>query len=150
MSDDSLFNYVNEHVSGFAHTLQLVIKDGFKQADAINTVLAKASAIISHIRKSSHATDILEDHTHLQTANAQMAMVRTILNVHEDKLRALDTQHQLTAYDRNILRDLIEVLTPFQSATHCVQGDRVVTGSMVVPCVRILKAELEELSSKHR
>ena len=29
--DDGLYEYVNEHVSCFAHTLQLVIKDGFKQ-----------------------------------------------------------------------------------------------------------------------
>ena len=72
-------------------------------------------------------------------------MVRSILNIPDEKLRSLDKQDQLTAYDRNILKDVIEVLTPCESATHCVQSDRVVTGSMAVPCVRILKAELEAL-----
>ena len=58
-------------------------------------------------------------------------------------------QHQLTLYDRNILRDLIDNLTPFESATHCVQGDRVVTGGMVIPCVQILKVELDTLYTKY-
>ena len=146
VSDDSLFEYV-------AHTLQLVIKDGFQQAGTINKVLVKASAVVSHVRKSMHATEMLENYKRLQTANAtqwnlQLAMVRSILNIPDEKLRSLDTQHQFTAYDRNILKDLIEVLTPFKSATHCVQGDRVVTGSMVVPCVRILKTKLEALYNK--
>ena len=153
VSDDSLFEYVNDHISCFAHTLQLVIKDGFQQAGTINKVLAKASAVVSHVRKYIHATEMLENYKCLQTANAtrwnsQLAMVRSILNIPDEKLRSLDTQHQLTAYDRNILKDLIEVLTPFESATHCVQGDWVVTGSMVVPCVRILKTELEALYNK--
>lgn len=31
----------------------------------------------------------------------------------------------------------IEILTPFETATHCIQGDRVVTSSMIVPCTRL-------------
>ena len=57
--------------------------------------------------------------------------------------------HQLTLYDQNILRDSTDILTPFESATHCLQGDRVVTGNMVVPCVRILKVELDALYTKY-
>ena len=61
--------YVNEHVSCFAYTLQLVIKDGFKQA-GINKVLTKTSAIMMHVRKSIHASELLEREKHLQSANA--------------------------------------------------------------------------------
>ena len=43
---------------------------------------------------------------------------------------------------------MIEILTPFERATHCIQGDKVITGSMALPCVRILKAEMEVLCSK--
>ena len=152
VSDDGLFDYVNEHVSCFAHTLQLVIKDGFKQAAGIDKVLAKTSAIVTHVRKSIHASEILECEKRLQSANAtrwssQLAMVRSILPVPEETL--LSTQHQLTAHDRNVLKDLTEILTPFESATHCIQGNNVVAGSMVVPCVRVLKGELEQLSYKY-
>ena len=82
VSDDSLFEYVNDHISCFAHTLQLVIKDGFQQAGTINKVLAKASAVVSHVRKYIHATEMLENYKRLQTDNAtqwnsQLAMVRS-------------------------------------------------------------------------
>ena len=122
--DPTMYAYIQQHLSCFAHTLQLVIKDGFKQAGAINKVLAKASAIVAHVRKS-------------------------ILAVPAEKLRELNTPQQLTAYDRRILEDLIEILTPFESATHHVQGDQVVTGSMVVSCVKVLKAEMNKLSAKY-
>ena len=76
-------------------------------------------------------------------------MVRLILRIPADRLHSLDMQHQLTLYDWNILTDFIDILTPFESATHCLQGDGVVTGSMVVPCFRILKVELDALYTKY-
>ena len=47
VSDDSLFEYVNDHITCFANTLQLVINDGLQQAGMGNKVLAKASAVVS-------------------------------------------------------------------------------------------------------
>ena len=52
--------------------------------------------------------------------NSQLSMVRSIVRNLEDKLHSLDMQHQLTLYDWNILRDSIDILTPLESATHCV------------------------------
>ena len=49
--------YLPEHDSCFIHTLQLVVKDGFKQAGMINKVLAN---IVSYVRRSIHANNILE------------------------------------------------------------------------------------------
>ena len=39
-----------------------------------------------------------------------------------------------------------EILTPFETATQCIQGDKVVTSSMIVPCIRVLKATMNTLS----
>ena len=50
----------NQHVPCFAHVLQLVIKDGFKQAARINKILSKASSIVSHVRKSIYSSEILK------------------------------------------------------------------------------------------
>ena len=47
-----------QHVPCFAHTLQLVIKDGFKQAGNINNVISKVSTIVSHVKKSIHAAEV--------------------------------------------------------------------------------------------
>ena len=44
--------------------------------------------------------------------NSQLSMIRSILRIPQ-KLNSLDIQHKLTSYDRKILEDLIEILTPF-------------------------------------
>ena len=60
----------------------------------------------------------------------------------------LGTSHKLTQYDRKVLQDLDEILTPFETATQCIQGDKIVTSSMIVPCIRVLKASMAKLSNK--
>ena len=144
----------NEHIPCYAHTLQLVIKDGFKQAGNISKVLGKASAIVSHVQKSVCASDILESENRLQNCNAtrwnsQLIMIRSILKIPQEKLESLDTRHRLTEYDRKILEDLVEILTPFETATNHIQGDNVITGSMVVPCTRVLKSTIDKLYEKY-
>ena len=150
---EDFYSELNQHVSCFAHVLQLVIKDGFTQAASINKVLNKTSSIVSHVRKSIVSSEILESEKCLKAANvtrwnSQLKMIRSILRIPEEKLQSLDT-HKLTAYDRKILEDVVEILTPFETATHCIQGDKVVTSSMVVPCVRVLKSTIDSLSHKY-
>ena len=46
----------------FAFTLQLVIRDGLKEAGRhLKTVIARTASIVGSIRKSIHATEILEN-----------------------------------------------------------------------------------------
>ena len=59
-----------EHHGCFAHALQLVIKDGFKNAGRIDRVISKCSKIVSHVRKSTIATEVLEGGKKLEIANA--------------------------------------------------------------------------------
>ena len=146
---DSL-EYVSEHDTCFAHTLQLVIKDGFKEIRAVRTILGKVATIVSHVRRSQSATEILEGERRLQAKNAtqwnsELRSIKSILRVSEDKLRLLDTAH-LTAHERKILEDLVEILSPFQEATDFTQGANIVTSSFVIPCIRGLKKSLETLS----
>ncbi|XP_011405551.1 PREDICTED: uncharacterized protein LOC105313654 [Amphimedon queenslandica] len=129
---DSL-DYVSQHDTCFAHTLQLVIKDGFKEIGAVSTVLEKVATIVSYVRRSQSATEIMEGETRLQLRNAT------------HKLRLLDTAH-LTAHERNILEDLVHILTPFEEATDYTQGANIVTSSYVIPCIQGLKEPLETLS----
>ena len=46
-------------------------------------------------------------------------------------------QHQVALYDQNILRDFFDIMTPFESAAHCVQGEGVVIGSWACPVYRV-------------
>ena len=71
------------HLLCFAHTLQLVIRDGLKVAGQhLKTVIAKAASIVGSIRKSIHATGILEIEKCVQAQNltrwnSQIKMIRS-------------------------------------------------------------------------
>ena len=140
---ENIFAFLPEHDPCFAHTLQLVVKDGLKEAGALTKVIAKASKVVTYVRKSTIATDLLEGEGRLQAANAtrwnsEVKMIRSVLDC-----------TKLTAYDRNLLQDLITILTPFEEATDIAQRQNIVSSSFVVPCVLRLKAELENMQSRY-
>lgn len=142
------------HSPCFAHTLQLVIKDGLKEAGGITRVLAKAATIVSHVRKSQVATELLESERRLQFRNAfrwnsEVTSIKSILRVPEDKLKSIDGVPRLTAYERKTLQDMVEILQPFQEATNLVQGENVVTASVVIPCLHGLRQALDSLSTTY-
>ena len=57
---------------------------------------------------------------------------------------------KLTVYETNIAKDLVEVLKPFEWATNMVQGQNKVTSSVVIPVVRALRNEIDNLSTKFK
>ena len=78
--DDCLAPF--KHHSCFAHSLQLVIKDGFRQ---INGIIAKCAKLVSFVHKSTIASDLLEGERRLQMStptrwNSQLKM-RSILSI---------------------------------------------------------------------
>ena len=127
-----------QHHGCFAHALQLVIKDGFKHASQIVRVISKCSKLVSHVRKSTIATEILEGEKKLEIANAtcwnsQLKMICSILAADPQKLDALEDAPKVTLYERNILKDLIEILTPFEEATDFSQVDHHPAAGYVLP-----------------
>ena len=77
-----------------SHSLHLVIHDGFKSAAQLNKVSAKDGKLVSHVRHSIHASDLLEGEKRLQPSNqtrwnSQLTMIRYILSIPESKLHAL-------------------------------------------------------------
>ena len=59
-----------EHHACFAHTLQLVLKDGLKKAGPINGVIKHCSNLVAFMRKSTIAADVLRYEKKLQKDNA--------------------------------------------------------------------------------
>ncbi|KAK2157685.1 hypothetical protein LSH36_186g00054 [Paralvinella palmiformis] len=139
---------LTEHDPCFAHSLQLVVKDGFKDTASSNKVLSKAANnMVSHVRWSLHATEVLEGEKRLQTKvatrwNSELKSVRSLLPVPEAKLQLVPTCQQLSAYEGNILEKLIAILTPFGEATDFAQGQNSVTVSFVIPCICGLRSSL--------
>ena len=138
----------------FAHTLQLVVRDGLKEAGQLSRVLGKTAKLVSFIHKSTIATDILEGVRRVETGcatrwNSQVKIIRAVLRVPEQKITATEGAPTLGAYERSLLKDLLEILEPFEEATDCAQRQNSVSASLVIPCVRGLKIHLDHMQSKY-
>ena len=57
-----------EHQACFAHTLQLVVKDGLAKVGQIGVAIKKCSNLVSFVRKSTVAADVLRHETNYKLA----------------------------------------------------------------------------------
>ena len=108
---------------------------------------------MSHVRKSTIATEILEGVNRLQSENctrwnSQLAMIQSVLNAPKDKLAKLKVP-QLTTYERKVLAELVEILLPFLDATEFVQVEKYPSAGYILPCISGLTEHLEAMSQKH-
>lgn len=149
------FMYLPQHNGCIVHSLQLVVKDGMKEIGFLRPLVSKVSALVSHIRKSTHTTDHLQEHQRVHTANTtrwncEVKMIRSVLQIPPDKLDQLDLGKvlKLTLYERNCLQDICDILVPFEEATDITQGDKIVTCSIVVSCIRGLRIQMTEMYSR--
>ena len=142
------------HLPCYAHTLQLVIRDGLKESGQhLKGIIAKAASIVGSIRKSVHATEILESEKRVQAQNltrwnSQIIMIRSLLNIPDSKFSELDLSVKLTTYEKKLLKELCEILSPFEEATNLIQKQNSVTASLPIPVTEELKQKLQCLSSK--
>ena len=137
-----------EHHGCFSH----VVKDGFKQASQIDRIINKCSKIVAHVHRSTIATATLEGEKTLKLANAthwnsQLKMIKFILAITSTKLDSLDAP-KLTAYEGNIIKEIIEILTPFVEAIDFAQVEDYPAG-YVLPCVRGLEHQLSMMVTKY-
>ena len=155
LSDDDLYQIKPKHYPCFAHTIQLVIKDGLANADQIKRVLGKASRLVNHVRHSTLASELFENVGRLQTANvtrwnSQLTMLKSLLKVsNSSAMQQLDYNGKLNVHELNIVKDIIEILTPFKWATDLTQGQNVVTVSYILPVIRGLRIEMNNLCQKY-
>ena len=76
-------------------------------------------------------------------------MIRSVLNEPLETLNELDTNYKLSAYERKLLSSLCDILEPFASATDYTQGEKCVTSSYVIPCIRGLKVQLSKMDTRY-
>ena len=146
---------IPQRVPCFAHTLQLAINDGLKSCRSISSIVTKASRIVNHVRKSTIATEKMEA-LYGKTLvaknetrwNSQLKMVRRIVEVDVDKV-VEKRELSLTSYEKAVLRELVEVLEPFEEATDILQGDKYSSISLVIPSLLGLKRHLNDLNTRH-
>lgn len=114
----------------------------------LKTVIAKAASIVSSIRKSINASEILGNEKRVQAQNltrwnSQIIMIRSILNIPESKLQKLELSVKLTAYERKLLKELCEILCPFEEDIQLIQQQNCVTGSLPIPVTEELHQKLQ-------
>lgn len=102
---------IPSHKRCYAHCLQLVIKDAFDKSDnSLRKIIVKMSKLVSHVRKSIHASVLLEEEKRVQASNAtrwnsQLHMIQSVLNIPEQKMEKIDCQG-IFSYNRKVLLEV--------------------------------------------
>ena len=72
-------------------------------------------------------------------------MLRSVIGVPQTTMDKLNLHTKLSPYDMNLIKEVCEILLPSEEATDKVQGNNIVTASMVLICVRGLRQEFSTL-----
>ena len=76
-------------------------------------------------------------------------MVRRIIAIPNDKLDALETTRKLTAIDREVLQEFVEIMTPIEEATDRTQGENIITASTVIHVITGLRHHLNGFTATY-
>ncbi|XP_004210748.1 uncharacterized protein LOC101239302 [Hydra vulgaris] len=149
-------------LSCFAHTLQLVVGDGLKEAK-IYSAQVKASKICTLLHTST-TFKVAFDKTfgfkqgiplvNATRWNSTFRHIKSVVNLDEKKLKNLldDLSHRnLILNEREYvqLRELIDLLQPFLEATDMTQSEKNITTLLVVPSIVGLYSHLEQFKTTY-
>lgn len=148
----------------FAHSLQLVIRDGLQNLTVCRGALAKTSKLANIVHQSSVFRTAFEATfgpgraipvTNSTRWNSVFHQLRSIMDLEHSKLADVlrDTNHDnliLSKKDIEQLNELVDLLAPFAEATDLCQGEQTVTISCVVPVVLSLNRLLTERKESTR
>uniref|UniRef100_A0A669D263 HAT C-terminal dimerisation domain-containing protein n=1 Tax=Oreochromis niloticus TaxID=8128 RepID=A0A669D263_ORENI len=148
----------------FAHTLQLVVKDGLSETKVASPSLSKLSKLSSLLHTSTTFKDVFEAEFGEQKAipaavitrwNSTLRQVKAVLQCEHLKLCAVlemagHKELLFTTQEWNLLKEMVDILKPFGEATDLTQGEKIVTISAVVPSVLFLNHHLEKLKPQVR
>ena len=118
------------------------MKDGLRDiSSGISTIIGKASKLVSFVRHSCLAIDILEGQPRLQARNetrwiSTYLMLKSILKVDTAKLDQLDCTNKLSKYELKVIKEVTDILSPFEMVTEKCQAQNEVTAGLIIPCVR--------------
>lgn len=145
-----------------AHSLQLVVVDGLKEAmRSIQLILHKCSSIVASTHKSCKATELLESEAgygipspNATRWNSQFRMISAInrLNAEHPTLMArlcavMGCPLKFTETDKATLNELQVILKPFEVLTEKLESETKITSSQVLPNIIGLKCKLQQTAT---
>ena len=153
LNDTSL---IPKRISCFAHTLQLCVKDGLASPSSIVTkVIAKAAKVVNHIKKSTLTTEKMETlfgktvvSRNETRWNSQLKMIRRLVQVNTDEV-VEKPELMFTSHEKVVMKELVQILEPFEEATDLTQGDQYVSVSLVIPSVVGLQKHLQQVEVRY-
>ncbi|XP_033122539.1 uncharacterized protein LOC117121436 [Anneissia japonica] len=158
---NSVFHYnpdqfivIPERLPCFAKTLQHCVLDGMEELDELREVLSKACSFLNAIEASDISEEILASRPTIGKNivvpwHFQLKKLKWLLSLPEKVIMAYSQQISLTPKDRLILREIIEVLEPFEDATDYILKSSTASVSYVIPCIRGLQHFLQTTRVQH-
>uniref|UniRef100_UPI0035900C95 zinc finger BED domain-containing protein 4-like isoform X2 n=1 Tax=Myxine glutinosa TaxID=7769 RepID=UPI0035900C95 len=142
------------HIECFAHSLELCVKDGLNALPKLFLSLGKAARIINHVRVTL-TPEVFEEvfgpmlFSRNETCwNSQLKVVRKFLEASDFLEEIIDKFNlKLSESDKGVLKELIELLEPFEEAIDMMHGDTFVSISLALPCILGLKKHLSKATS---
>lgn len=155
-----------KHYGCFAHTVNLVVSDGLKDEEVIN-LIARVKYIVGHFKRSHVATAKLIAYQQNQGTKTPLKLLQDVstrwnstfymlerLIVLEESVKAtmsiinMELKHHLTMEEWIIVKQLAQILKPFESVTKNISGEEYLTASMVIPLVNGLNSALTKFENR--
>ena len=149
-----------ERIPCFAHSLQLVIRDGLQKVAVSRTAVAKCAKLANMTHQSVKFRASFEDAfgkgrcvpaSNDTRWNSVYRQLKSIVDLDMNKLsEVLRKEEQgsliMTQKELQQVRELVSTLAPFAEATDIAQGTTYITMSYIVP---VLLSLLQHLSTQH-
>lgn len=144
----------DRHLSCFAHTLNLVPSKIIESDKDVSSLCQKVKTIVTYFKKSVAAADKLRAVADLKliqsvdtrwnsTHDMLARFIRLSESVGSILLQCPKAPPMLTASELQTIKEFVELLKPFESATNIVSGETYLTGSKVIPIVNTLRTALQ-------
>ncbi|XP_050026629.1 uncharacterized protein [Dermacentor andersoni] len=135
-----------EGLGCFAEALQTCVADGLLDDLHLEAAVNKVSGLVELARGLPQGTlDSVRQavESGCSTWHGQLRVVRATAGSPLEVLQGAAPALGFTPDDLETLRELSELMEPFEEAFHLSRGEGRITASYVVPCIRGLRAHLE-------
>ena len=133
--------------SSFEYLLRHVIETGFESDTELKTILQKVSKCISYSPSPVLVPYGVE--YNISEWDAQLKSIRSYLKLSTETSVEVHSDLTLNAYEKDVLKDMLDIIEPFEEAISFCKQNNALSAGYVVPCIRGLRHYYEKLKSEY-